>query len=158
MFEALSDRLQTVFRTLRGRGHLTETEIREGLREIRMALLEADVHLSVVKELIERVKAKASSEEVLRSLNPAQQIVKLMRDELVAILDQGTTGRLLEASQPPTVVMMVGLQGSGKTTTSGKLARQLKAAGRMPLLVACDVRRPAAVDQLQTLGRQVGVP
>jgi signal recognition particle subunit SRP54 len=158
MFEALSQRLQTVFRTLRGHGHLTEAEIREGLREIRMALLEADVHLQVVKDLMERVREKAGSEEILRSLNPAQHVIKLVRDEMVAILDQGAGSRLAEAPQPPTVIMMAGLQGSGKTTTVGKLARHLKERDRSPLLVAGDVRRPAAVEQLQVLGRQIGVP
>jgi signal recognition particle subunit SRP54 len=158
VFETLTERLQTVFRALRGRGHLTETEIREGLREIRMALLESDVHLNVVKELIERVRAKAGSEEILRSLTPGQQIVKLLKDELVAILEQGPEARLKEAATPPTVILMAGLQGSGKTTTTGKLARFLKERGRSPLLVAGDVRRPAAVEQLQVLGRQIEVP
>ena len=158
MFDALSQRLQTVFRTLRGHGHLTEAEIRDGLREIRLALLEADVHLQVVKDLMERVREKAGSEEILRSLNPAQHVIKLVRDEMVAILDQGAGSRLAEAPQPPTVIMMSGLQGSGKTTTVGKLARHLKERDRSPLLVAGDVRRPAAVEQLQVLGRQIGVP
>jgi len=158
MFEALSERLQTVFRALRGRGHLTETEIREGLREIRLALLEADVHLTVVKDLIDRVREKAGAEEILRSLNPGQQIVKLLKDELVAIIEQGPEARLREASQPPTIILMAGLQGSGKTTTTGKLARFLRERGRSPLLVAADVRRPAAVEQLQILGRQIEVP
>jgi signal recognition particle subunit SRP54 len=137
MFEALSERLQKAFRGLRGHGHLTETELRGGLREIRLALLEADVHLQVVKELIERVRRRAGEEEILKSLTPGQQVVKL---------------------QPPGVVLMVGLQGSGKTTSSGKLARWLKERGKSPLLVAADVRRPAAVDQLQVLGRQLEVP
>ena len=158
MFETLSERLQTVFRALRGRGHLTETEIREGLREIRMALLEADVHLNVVKDLIERVRAKAGAEEILRSLTPGQQVVKLLKDELVAILEQGPEARLKEAATPPTIILMAGLQGSGKTTTTGKLARFLKERGRSPLLVAADVRRPAAVEQLQVLGRQIEIP
>jgi len=158
VFETLSERLQTVFRALRGRGHLTETEIREGLREIRMALLEADVHLNVVKDLIERVRAKAGAEEILRSLTPGQQVVKLLKDELVAILEQGPEARLKEAATPPTIILMAGLQGSGKTTTTGKLARFLKERGRSPLLVAADVRRPAAVEQLQVLGRQIEIP
>jgi signal recognition particle subunit SRP54 len=158
MFETLSERLQTVFRALRGRGHLTETEIREGLREIRMALQESDVHLAVAKDLIDRVRAKAESEEILRSLTPGQQIVKILKDELVAILDQGPEARLKEAAQPPTVILMAGLQGSGKTTTTGKLALHLKGRGRSPLLVAADVRRPAAVEQLKILGRQIEVP
>ncbi|HKQ96855.1 MAG TPA: signal recognition particle receptor subunit alpha, partial [Candidatus Polarisedimenticolia bacterium] len=114
MFEALTDRLQTVFRTLKGHGHLTETELQEGLREIRRALLEADVHLNVAKDLLERVRARAGKEEILKSLTPAQQVIKLLRDELVAILEQGHEARLRETSVPPTVIMMVGLQGSGK--------------------------------------------
>jgi len=158
MFESLTDRLQSVFRNLRGHGHLTETELRDGLREIRLALLEADVHLSVVRQLVERVRERAVAEEILKSLTPGQQIVKLVRDELAAVLAQGTESRLREGSHPPTVIMMVGLQGSGKTTTTGKLAQHLKALGRSPLLVAADVRRPAAVDQLKVLGRQVDVP
>jgi signal recognition particle subunit SRP54 len=158
MFEALTDRLQTIFRGLRGHGHLTESELREGLREIRLALLEADVHVQVVKDLIEKVRTRAMAEEILKSLTPGQQIVRLVRDEMVAVLEQGQEARLRDASQPPTVVLMAGLQGSGKTTTTGKLARLLRERGRSPLLVAADVRRPAAVDQLKVLGAQVGVP
>ena len=158
MFESLTDRLQSVFRNLRGHGHLTETELRDGLREIRLALLEADVHLSVVRQLVERVRERAAAEEILRSLTPGQQIVRLVRDELAAVLAQGTETRLREGSHPPTVIMMIGLQGSGKTTTTGKLALHIRSQGRSPLLVAADVRRPAAVDQLKVLGRQVEVP
>lgn len=158
MFEALTDRLQSIFRDLRGHGHLTETEIREGLRAIRLALLEADVHVQVVQTILERVRAKATSDEILRSLTPGHQVVKLVRDEMVAVLDAGQDGRLREASRPPTVVLMVGLQGSGKTTTTAKLARHLRERGRNPLLVAADVRRPAAVDQLKILGAQIGMP
>jgi signal recognition particle subunit SRP54 len=157
MFEALSERLQKVFRTLRGHGHLTESEIREGLREIRMALLEADVHVQVVKDLMDKVREQAGREEILKSLTPAHQIVKLLRDEMIAILSRGGEARLKQ-SAPPTVVLMTGLQGSGKTTTTAKLARLLKAQGRSPLLVAADVRRPAAVEQLQVLGRQIDAP
>ncbi len=158
MFEALGERLQKAFRTLRGHGHLTETEIREGLREIRMALLEADVHVGVVRELIERVRARASSEAVLRSLTPGQQVVKVVRDEMMNVLSQGPEARLRESSRPPTVILMAGLQGSGKTTTSAKLALWLKAQGRSPLLVAADVRRPAAAEQLRVLGERAGIP
>src|SRR5262245_58510510 len=158
MFEALGERLQTIFRTLRGHGHLTETEVREGLREIRTALLEADVDLSVVREFTEAVRTRATSEEILKSLTPGHQVVKVVRDEMVAILgERGETGRR-KGGQPPSVFMMVGLQGSGKTTTSAKLARLLKGRGQSPLLVPADVRRPAAVDQLRILGGQVGVP
>jgi signal recognition particle subunit SRP54 len=158
MFDALSERLQTIFRTLRGHGHLTESEIRDGVREIRLALLEADVHLRVVKDLTDAVRQKASSEEILRSLTPGQQVVKLVRDEMVAILAQGEGTALRWAGRPPSVILMAGLQGSGKTTTGAKLARLLKAQGRSPLLAAADVRRPAAVDQLRILGGQIGVP
>ena len=157
MFEALSERLQKVFRALRGHGHLTENEIREGLREIRLALLEADVHLDVVKAFVEAVRARAGGDEIVKSLTPGQQLVKVVRDEMAAILAQGDEARLREAGAPPTVILMSGLQGSGKTTTSAKLARLLKSQGRSPLLVAADVRRPAAVDQLRILGEQVQV-
>jgi len=157
MFDALSERLQKVFRTLRGHGHLTETELREGLREIRLALLEADVNVAVVKTLIDRVREQAVREEILTSLTPGQMVVKVLRDELLGILEQGPEGRLKPAD-PPGVILMTGLQGSGKTTTTAKLARLLKAQGRSPLLVAADVRRPAAIEQLQILGRQIDVP
>jgi len=158
MFEALGERLQTIFRTLRGHGHLTESEIREGVREIRTALLEADVDLSVVKEFTEVVRQKAMSEEILKSLTPGHQVVKVVRDEMIAILGQGDEASLKRASQTPSVYLMVGLQGSGKTTTSAKLARLLKGLGRSPLLVPADVRRPAAVEQLGVLGGEIGVP
>jgi signal recognition particle subunit SRP54 len=158
MFDALGERLQAIFRKLRGHGHLTESEIREGVREIRTALLEADVDLQVVREFTEAIRQRATSEEILRSLTPGQQVIKVVRDEMVAILGQGSEAGLGRASRPPSVIMMVGLQGSGKTTTSAKLARLLKGQGRSPLLVPADVRRPAAVDQLRVLGQQVGVP
>ncbi len=158
MFEALGERLQAVFRTLRGHGHLTESEIREGVREIRTALLEADVDLSVVKEFTEAIRRRAMSEEILKSLTPGHQVVKVVRDEMIAILGQGGEASLGRASPPPSVYLMVGLQGSGKTTTSAKLARLLKGQGRSPLLVPADVRRPAAVEQLGVLGGQIGVP
>jgi signal recognition particle subunit SRP54 len=157
MFEALGERLQTIFRTLRGHGHLTETEIREGLREIRTALLEADVDLAVVREFTEAVRQRATTEEILRSLTPGHQVIKVVRNEMVAILGQGDEAALGRAAQPPSVYLMVGLQGSGKTTTSAKLAHLLKGQGRSPFLVPADVRRPAAVDQLRVLGQQIGV-
>jgi signal recognition particle subunit SRP54 len=158
MFDALAERLQTTFRKLRGHGHLTESEIREGVREIRTALLEADVDLQVVSEFTEAVRQRATSEEILRSLTPGQQVIKVVRDELVAILGQESEAALGRSARPPSVFLMVGLQGSGKTTTSAKLSRLLKGQGRSPLLVPADVRRPAAVDQLRVLGQQVGVP
>lgn len=158
MFQALGERLQRVFRTLRGHGHLTETEIREGIREIRLALLEADVHVDVVREFVEAVRARATTEEILRSLTPGHQIVKVVRDEMIAILSPGGETPLRRAPQPPSVYLMVGLQGSGKTTTCAKLARWLKGQERSPLLVAADVRRPAAVDQLKILGTRIQVP
>ncbi len=158
MFEALGERLQTIFRTLRGHGHLTETEIREGVREIRTALLEADVDLTVVKEFTEAVRRRATTEEILKSLTPGHQVVKVVRDEMIAILGQGAESALRRGPQPPSVYLMVGLQGSGKTTSGAKLARLLKGQGRSPLLVPADVRRPAAVEQLGILGAQIGVP
>ena len=159
MFDALGERLQVIFRTLRGHGHLTEIEIREGLREIRMALLEADVDLSVVKDFTEAVRERAATDEILKSLTPGHHLVKVVRDEMVAILGgEGSESALKRAPQPPSIYLMTGLQGSGKTTTSAKLARLLKGQGRSPLLVPADVRRPAAVDQLRVLGKQIGVP
>jgi signal recognition particle subunit SRP54 len=158
MFEALGERLQKVFRSLRGHGHLTETEVREGVREIRLALLEADVDLNVVRELADRVRQRATSEDILRSLTPGQQVVKVVRDEMLALLAQGGEAHLRCATVPPSVLLAVGLQGTGKTTTCAKLARLQKSQGYSPLLVAADVRRPAAVDQLRTLGKQIGVP
>ena len=148
MFENLSEKLQRTFKNLRGQGTLTEENIGEALKEIRIALLEADVNLNVVKDLIEHIRAKALGQEVLTALSPTEQVIKIVRDELVAML--GTdTARFKFASQPPTVILMAGLQGSGKTTTSGKLAAWLKKGGHRPLLVSVDVYRPAAREQLQ---------
>jgi signal recognition particle subunit SRP54 len=157
MFEDLSEKLDGAFRRLRSRGILDEAAIAEGLREIRRALLEADVNYKVVKDFLARVEERAKGQQVLRSVSPGQQVVKIVHDELVELL--GTRARGLELSgRRPAVVMLVGLQGSGKTTTAAKLAQRLKREGRTPLLVAADVYRPAAVDQLRTLGAQVGVP
>ncbi|MFQ5877757.1 MAG: signal recognition particle protein [Acidobacteriota bacterium] len=158
MFEALADRLQKTFRTLRGHGHLTDSELRDGLREIRLALLEADVHVQVAKDLIERVRARAMSVEVLGSLTPGQQVAKVVRDEMIAALRQGAEARLRSGPARPSIFLVSGLQGSGKTTTCAKLARWLKEQGRSPLLVAADLRRPAAEEQLAILGDQIGVP
>jgi signal recognition particle subunit SRP54 len=157
VFDQLSDKLDGVLSGFRQRGVLTEQMIREGLREIRRVLLEADVNYQITREFLKRVEEKALGEQVLRSVSPGQQIVKIVHDELTAMLGEKRAG-LTIAPVPPTVILMVGLQGSGKTTTAGKLARKMKREMRQTRLVACDVYRPAAVDQLQTLGEQVGVP
>jgi signal recognition particle subunit SRP54 len=157
VFETLSERLTQVLSSLRGKGRLSAADIDATLREIRLVLLEADVALPVTREFIARVKERASSEEVSAALNPAQQIIKIVNDELVEILG-GEARRLRFAKNPPTVIMLAGLQGSGKTTLAAKLARWLKAQGNTPLLVAADLQRPNAVQQLQVLGEQAGVP
>ena len=157
MFDQISDKLDSVLSGLRQRGVLTEPMIREGLREIRRVLLEADVNYQITRDFVKRVEEKALGERVLKAVSPGQQIVKIVHEELTAMLGEKRAG-LEMASIPPTVIMMVGLQGSGKTTTAGKLARKMKREMRQTRLVACDVYRPAAVDQLQTLGEQVGVP
>jgi signal recognition particle subunit SRP54 len=156
MFQGLSDRLNEIFKRLRGYGRLSEENIAESLREVRLALLEADVNFKVVRSFLERVRARAVGRDVLESLTPGQQIVKVVYEELTALMG-GTASQLVTAGQPPTVLMLVGLQGSGKTTTAGKLARLLKDKGRRPLLVAADFQRPAAQEQLATLGRNLGV-
>src|SRR2546426_6441479 len=157
MFDSLSTRLQTVFDRLGGRGRLTEENIQEALREVRVALLEADVNFKVVREFIERVRVRAIGQDVLTSLTPAQQVVKVVHGELVELLG-GSGHRLAAAPHPPTVIMLMGLQGSGKTTTAAKLARLYSKQGQHPLLAAADTQRPAAMDQLRTLGAQLGVP
>ncbi|GFG76544.1 signal recognition particle protein [Mycobacterium botniense] len=157
MFESLSDRLTAALQGLRGKGRLTDADIDATAREIRLALLEADVSLPVVRTFIGRVKDRAKGAEVSRALNPAQQIVKIVNDELVTILG-GQTRQLAFAKTPPTVVMLAGLQGSGKTTLAGKLAKWLRGQGHTPLLVAADLQRPAAVDQLKIVGERAGVP
>src|SRR5579863_4007108 len=154
MFENLSEKLQRAFKNLRGQGAVTEENMQEALREIRVALLEADVNLNVVKELIDHIREKALGQEVMTALSPTEQVVKIMRDEMVAILGKDTA-KLKFASQPPTVVLMAGLQGSGKTTTSGKLAAWLKTGGHRPLLVSVDVYRPAAREQLKVVAQAV---
>ena len=157
MFESLSQRLEGVWQRLRGRGRLTAQDVDEALREVRLALLEADVHFKVTRDFVERVRARAVGDEVLQSLTPAQQVVKIVHEELCALMG-GTGARLGMAPQPPTVVLLCGLQGAGKTTFAAKLAGWLQRQGRHPLLAACDLQRPAAVEQLQVGGRQVGVP
>jgi signal recognition particle subunit SRP54 len=154
MFENLQEKLQRAFKTLRGQATLTEENIDEALGEIRMALLEADVNLKVVKQLIEQIRAKAVGQEVMTALSPGEQVIKILRDELVEVLGKDTA-RVKFASQPPTVVLMAGLQGSGKTTTSGKLANWLKQGGHRPLLVSVDVYRPAAREQLKIVAQAV---
>jgi signal recognition particle subunit SRP54 len=156
MFETLSDKLQRVFKNLRGEGRLTEQHLDEALKEIRMALLEADVNFKVVKQFTDTVREKALGQEVMQSLSPGQQVVKIVRDELIEMLG-GSHVRLNLASQPPSVVMLVGLQGSGKTTSSGKLSRWLQKGGHRPMLVSVDVYRPAARDQLKIIAKDIGV-
>ncbi len=157
MLEGLSDRLGAIFAKLTSHGRLTETAVNEVLREVRIALLEADVNLSVAKQFVASIKERAVGADVLESLTPAQSVVKIVHDELVALMG-GAQARLQFADAPPTVIMMVGLQGSGKTTHSGKLALRMKEQGRRTLLVAADVYRPAAIAQLQTLGKQIDLP
>src|SRR5947208_759529 len=157
MLDSLSTRLQSIFDRLGGRGRLTEENIQEALREVRVALLEADVNFKVVRAFVDRVREKAVGQDVLRSLTPAQQVVKVVHDELVELLG-GSGHRLAPAPHPPTVIMLIGLQGSGKTTTAAKLARWYTKQGQHPLLAAADTNRPAAQDQLQTLGGELGVP
>src|SRR6202522_3275062 len=157
MFDNLSDKLQRVFKNLRGEGKLTAENMEAALREIRVALLEADVHFRVVKQCIEAIKEKAQGEEVLAALSPAQQVVKMVRDELIRTL--GThQSKLRMANEPPTSIMIVGLQGSGKTTTTGKLARWLSKNGHSPLMVSVDVYRPAARQQLSVIARDIKLP
>jgi len=157
MFESLSEKLQKTFRNLRGLGKLSEKNMKEGLREVRLALLEADVNYKVVKDFIGAVREKAMGSEVLESIMPGQQLVKVVHDELVGLM--GTKAEPLTlSSEPPSVIMLIGLQGSGKTTTAAKLARQLRSRGHQPLLVAADVYRPAAVKQLEILAEQLEIP
>ena len=156
VFESLSDKLQDIFSDLRKHGKLTEADVDAAMREIRLALLEADVHYSVVKSFVKRVRERSLGAEVQKSLTPAQQVIKIVQDELVQTL--GKPGRLNLAGNTPHVIMLVGLQGSGKTTTAGKLALHLRRSGHKPLMVAADTYRPAAIDQLVALGRQLDIP
>ncbi|MBO7292361.1 MAG: signal recognition particle receptor subunit alpha, partial [Clostridia bacterium] len=157
MFQGLAEKLSAALKKFRSKGKLTEADVREGMREVKLALLEADVNFKVVREFVKTVTERAVGETVLESLLPAQQIVKIVNEELITLM--GAESPKLEiAPKPPTVVMMVGLQGAGKTTHTGKLANHFKKKGKNPLLVACDVYRPAAVDQLKIVGESVGVP
>src|SRR4051812_31639209 len=157
MFDALSDRFEGIFGKLRSRGRLSDDDVDEVLKEIRFALLEADVNLQVVRNLVERIRARCVGEELSKALSPAQQVIKIVNEELTATLG-GETFRLAYASKPPTVVLMAGLQGSGKTTRTASLAQWFKSQGRNPLMVGADLQRPAAVEQLRTLGAQIDVP
>jgi signal recognition particle subunit SRP54 len=156
VFDSLTSKLQNVFRNLRGLGKISESNVSDSLREVRMALLDADVNFKVARDFVEQVKQKAIGEQVIQSIQPGQQIIKIIHDELVALL--GSTNSALDVAGNPSCILMVGLHGSGKTTTSGKLARLLHKQARQPLLVACDVYRPAAMDQLEILGGQIEIP
>src|SRR5213595_1795304 len=156
MFDSLSSKLQNAFKNLRGLGKISEDNIGESLREVRLALLEADVNFKVARDFIERVKVKSLGQEVVQSIQPGQQIIKIIHDELVELL--GSANASLNLTHNPSSILMVGLHGSGKTTSSGKLARLLQRQGRAPMLVAADVYRPAAMDQLETLGRKLEIP
>ena len=156
-FEGLSSRLQEITRKIRGKARITESDLKEMLREVKLALLEADVNYKIVKEFIATIQEKALGQDVLKSLTPGQQVVKIVKDELVDLLG-GTESKINFTPNPPTIIMLVGLQGSGKTTTAGKLANILRKQGKKPLLVACDVYRPAAIKQLQVVGGQLNIP
>ncbi len=156
-FEGLSSRLQDITRKLRGKARITESDLKEMLREVKLALLEADVNYKIVKEFISTIEVKALGQDVLKSLTPGQQVIKIVKDELVELLG-GTESKINFTPNPPTIIMLVGLQGSGKTTTAGKLANLLRKQGKKPLLVACDVYRPAAIKQLQVIGNQLNIP
>ena len=156
-FEGLSAKLQEVTRKLRGKARITESDLKEMLREVKLALLEADVNYAIVKEFINTIQEKALGQDVLKSLTPGQQVIKIVKDELVELLG-GTESKINFTPNPPTIIMLVGLQGSGKTTTAGKLANLLRKQGKKPLLVACDIYRPAAIKQLQVVGGQLNIP
>ena len=156
-FDGLGDKLQDIFKRMKGQGKISEKDLKAVMREVKMALLEADVNYKVVKQFIDKVNSRAVGEEVMESLTPGQQVVTIVHDELTELLG-GVQSKLIISPKPPTVIMMVGLQGSGKTTTTGKLGRLLKKQGKRPLLAACDIYRPAAIKQLQVLGEQLDIP
>ena len=156
-FEGLSEKLNGVFKRLKSRGKLTEADVKEAMREVRMALLEADVSYKVVKDFVAKVSERAVGEEVLTSLTPGQQVIKIVNEELIALMGD-SNAKVSFPSKPPCIVMMCGLQGSGKTTHAAKLAKFFKEQGKRPLLAACDVYRPAAISQLQVVGEKAGVP
>ncbi len=157
MFQGLSEKLQETFKRLKGKGKLNEADVNEGMREVRMALLEADVNYKVVKDFVAKVKERAVGQKVLESLSPAQQVIKIVNEEMVELMG-GVSSKIQIASKPPTVIMLVGLQGAGKTTHAAKLGNMLKKQGKHPLMVACDIYRPAAIKQLQVLGEQTNIP
>lgn len=157
MFQGLSDKLQETFKRLKGKGKLTEEDVSAAMREVRMALLEADVNYKVVKDFVAKVKERSIGQEVLESLSPAQQVIKIVNEEMVALMG-GTSSKISISSKPPTVILLVGLQGAGKTTHAAKLAALLTKQGKHPLMVACDIYRPAAIKQLQVLGEQIKIP
>ena len=156
-FESLSDKLQNIFKNLRGKGRLTEADVKTALKEVKLALLEADVSFKVVKQFIKAVQERAIGQDVMNGLNPGQMVIKIVNDELVNLMGSETTEIALRPASEVTVIMMAGLQGAGKTTTTAKLAGKFKSKGRKPLLVACDVYRPAAITQLQINGEKQGV-
>ncbi|MFZ3130921.1 MAG: signal recognition particle protein [Desulfosporosinus sp.] len=157
MFQGLSEKLQETFKRLKGKGRLKEADVNEAMREVRVALLEADVNFKVVKDFVAKVKERSIGQEVLESLSPAQYVIKIVHEEMIELMG-GATGKILIASKPPTVILLIGLQGAGKTTHAAKLANMLKKQGKHPLLVACDIYRPAAIKQLQVLGDQLAAP
>ncbi|MEL1134074.1 signal recognition particle protein [Desulfitobacterium sp. THU1] len=157
MFQGLSEKLQETFKRLKSKGKLTEADVNEAMREVRMALLEADVNFKVVKDFVAKVKERSIGQEVLESLSPGQQVIKIVNEEMIALMG-GVSSKINISSKPPTVIMLVGLQGAGKTTHGAKLANMLKKQGKHPLLVACDIYRPAAIKQLEVLGDQIKVP
>jgi signal recognition particle subunit SRP54 len=157
VFESLSERLQGIFKSLRGQGVLSEAQVEAALRDVRLALLEADVHFKVTKQIVDRVRARATGQDVLKSLTPDQAVLRVVRDEMIEALGGAETKPLEKASRLPSAILMTGLQGSGKTTTAAKLGRWLAGRGSHPLLVSTDVQRPAAREQLRAVGAQAGV-
>ena len=156
-FEGLSSRLQEITKKIKGEARITESNMKDMLREVKLALLEADVNYKIVKEFISNVQEKALGQDVMKSLKPGEQVVKIVRDELTELLG-GADSKLNISSNPPTIIMLVGLQGAGKTTLAGKLSNYLRKQGKKPLMVACDVYRPAAIKQLQVVGSQLNIP
>ena len=156
-FEGLSSRLQEITRKIKGEARITESNMKDMLREVKLALLEADVNYKIVKEFIASVQEKALGQDVLKSLKPGEQVVKIVRDELTVLLG-GTDSKINISSNPPTIIMLVGLQGAGKTTFAGKLANYLRKNGKKPIMVACDIYRPAAIKQLQVVGASLNIP